>query len=115
MCAILNKDLKHLIKEEWLLYQNFTDFCATAQGQKGVNGPKRQGAHCSCPQSTARLEDGVEQSQRLRATAGNHQGSHWDTALPQVPGLQVHLSASVPTSIWKASTHTKQTELVLEE
>lgn len=36
MCAILNKDLKHLTKEEQLLYQNFTDFCATAQGQKCV-------------------------------------------------------------------------------
>lgn len=80
MCAILNKDLKHLIKEEQLLYQNFTDFCATTHGQKGVYGPKQQGAHCSCPQSTAGLGEGVEQSQRLRATAGNHQGSHWDTA-----------------------------------
>lgn len=35
MCAILNKDLKHLTEEQ-LLYQNFTDFCATAQGQKCV-------------------------------------------------------------------------------
>lgn len=36
MCVTLNKDLKHLTKEEQLLYQNFIDFCATTQGQKCV-------------------------------------------------------------------------------
>lgn len=65
MCVTLNKDLKHITKEEQLLYQNFTGFCATTQGQKCLRARiSRVLTALAHTRSTVRLGDRVEAQPR---------------------------------------------------